>query len=47
MVKMNDLEKIRQVLLNFSGEVLLDEEVRKQAEISIRRMVEFGRLNAA
>ena len=46
-MKMNDLEKIRQVLLNFSGEVLLDEEVRKQAEISIRRMVEFGRLNAA
>ncbi len=46
-MKMNDLEKIRQVLLNFSGEVLLDEEVRKKAEISIRRMVEFGRLNAA
>lgn len=46
-MKMNDLEKIRQVLLDFSGEVLLDEEVRKQAEISIRRMVEFGRLNAA
>ncbi len=45
-MKMNDLEKIRQVLLNFSGEVLLDEEVRKRAEISIRRMVEFGRLNA-
>lgn len=46
-MKMNDLEKIRQVLLNFSGEVLLDEDIRKQAEISIRRMVEFGRLNAA
>lgn len=46
-MKMNDLEKIRQVLLDFSGEILLDEEVRKQAEISIRRMVEFGRLNAA
>ena len=46
-MKMNDLEKIRQVLLNFSGEVLLDEDIRKQAEVSIRRMVEFGRLNAA
>ena len=46
-MKMNDLEKIRQVLLNFSGEVLLDEDIRKQAEFSIRRMVEFGRLNAA
>ena len=46
-MKMNDLEKIRQVLLNFSGEVLLDEDIRKQAEFSIRRMVEFGRLNVA
>ncbi|MDE0309771.1 MAG: quinolinate synthase NadA [Acidiferrobacterales bacterium] len=46
-MKMNDLEKIRQVLLNFSGEVLLDEDVRKRAEVSIHRMVEFGRLNAA
>ena len=45
-MKMNDLERIRQVLLNFSGEVLLDENIRKQAETSIRRMVEFGRLHA-
>ena len=46
-MKMNDLDRIRQVLLEFSGEVLMDEDIRSQAETSIRRMVEFGRLHAA
>ena len=46
-MKMNDLDRIRQVLLKFSGEVLMDEDIRRQAETSIRRMVEFGRLHAA
>ena len=46
-MKMNDLDRIRQVLLEFSGEVLMDEDIRRQAETSIRRMVEFGRLHAA
>ena len=46
-MKMNDLERVRQVLLDFKGEVMLDEDIRKRAEISIHRMVEFGRLHAA
>lgn len=46
-MKMNDLERIRHVLVELSGEVVLNEEIRKQAETSILRMVEYGRTHAA
>ena len=42
-MKMNDLERLRNVLSNLTGEVVLDESIRKQAERSILRMVEFGK----
>ncbi len=46
-MKMNDLYRVREVLRNFSGAVQIDETVRKQAEKSIRRMVEFGTQQAS
>ena len=42
-MKMNDLYRVRDVLKRFDDEVLLDESVRKQAEKSIHRMLEFGK----
>ena len=45
-MKMNDLYRLRQVLRNLEGEVLIEESVRKRAERSIRRMVEFGAQHA-
>ena len=46
-MKMNDLHRLKRILIDLDGEVLLDESIRKQAERSIHRMVEFGRLHAA
>ena len=46
-MKMNDLYRVRDALTNLDGEVTLDESVRKQAERSIHRMVEFGKQHAS
>ncbi len=42
-MKMNDLQRLKNVLANLSDEVHVDERIRKQAERSIRRMIEFGK----
>ncbi len=42
-MKMNDLQKMADVLENDGNEILIDEEIRKQAEVSLKRMVEFGK----
>ena len=41
-MKMNDLQRLENILNLGGGEILLDEAIRKKAERSIRRMVEFG-----
>ena len=42
-MKMNDLFGVKRILTRFEGEVVIEESIRKKAERSIRRMVEFGR----
>ena len=42
-MKMNDLQRLKNVLVHLEDEVRVDEQIRKQAERSIRRMVEFGK----
>ena len=42
-MKMNDLDRLERVLTAREGEILIDEAIRKQAERSIHRMVEFGK----
>ncbi len=42
-MKMNDLEKMADVLENGGNEILIDENIRQQAEVSLKRMVEFGK----
>ena len=42
-MKLNDLQKLERVLETGANEILIDEEIRRRAERSIRRMVEFGR----
>ena len=42
-MKMNDLKKMANVLEYGSNEILIDEAVRKQAQVSLKRMVEFGK----
>lgn len=46
-MKLNNLEKLEQVLDSGANEILIDEEIRRRAERSIRRMVEFGRRGKA
>ncbi len=41
-MKMNDLQRLSNVLDRGDNEILIPEDIRKKAEISIRRMVEFG-----
>jgi len=41
-MKMNDLDKLEQVLLKGDNEITIEEEVRVKAEVSLRRMVEFS-----
>jgi len=41
-MKMNDLDKLEEVLLTGKNEIEIDEEVRVKAEVSLRRMVEFS-----
>lgn len=45
-MKMNDLDRLLGVLENGEGEVLVDEDIRRRAERSIKRMIEFGKANA-
>ena len=45
-MKMNDLQRLKAVLTDLTGEVQVDERIRKHAERSIRRMVEFGKQHA-
>ncbi len=45
-MKMNDLVQLKAVLTYLSDEIKIDETVRRQAEHSIRRMIEFGRQHA-
>ncbi|MFT5112241.1 MAG: quinolinate synthase [Parasphingorhabdus sp.] len=42
-MKMNDVDKLIQVLENKSSEVKIDNDIRRKAERSIKRMVEFGK----
>ncbi len=46
-MKMNDLHRVKNVLTTMQDEVTLDEKLRKKAERSIRRMVEFGKHHAS
>ncbi len=45
-MKMNDLPRLKTVLTQLSDEVQIEESIRKRAERSIRRMIEFGRRHA-
>ncbi len=45
-MKMNDLDRLERVLGTGGNEIEINEAIRKRAERSIRRMVEFGRLHA-
>ncbi len=45
-MKMNDLDRLAAVLRDGSGEILIDEDIRRRAERSIKRMIEFGREHA-
>lgn len=42
-MKMNDLMRLKNVLVNSTNEVTVDETIRKQAQRSILKMVEFGK----
>ncbi len=45
-MKMNDLDRLLAVLENGQGEILIDEDTRRRAERSIKRMIEFGKAHA-
>jgi quinolinate synthase len=42
-MKMNDLRRPDKVLQTGANEVLIDEDIRRRAEVSLKRMVEFAR----
>ena len=42
-MKMNDLQRLHDVLLHGQNEITVDESIRKKAEISLKRMVDFAR----
>ncbi len=44
-MKMNDLDRLENVLKTGANEVLIDETIRKQAEVSLKRMVDFAKEN--
>lgn len=46
-MKMNDLDRLLKVLVDGREEILIDENIRRQAEKSIKRMLEFGKRHAA
>jgi len=41
-MKMNDLNRLENVLLTGVNEIIIDEDVRVKAEVSLRRMVDFS-----
>lgn len=41
-MKLNSLDKIYDTLKDFKNEIFIDEDIRKKAEVSIRRMLEIG-----
>ena len=41
-MKMNTLEKLRDCLANLSPEIVIEEELRRRAERSVRRMLELS-----
>jgi quinolinate synthase len=41
-MKMNTLEKLRDCLANLAPEIVIEEELRSQAERSVRRMLEMS-----
>jgi quinolinate synthase len=45
-MKMNDLDRLLHVLGDGHDEILIDETIRRQAEKSIKRMLEFGKVAA-
>lgn len=44
-MKMNDLTRLAHALETGEGEVFIEEDIRRRAEISLRRMVDFARTN--
>ena len=46
-MKMNDLIRLKQALSQSEGEIHIDESIRRLAERSIHRMVEFGKQHAS
>lgn len=42
-MKMNDLNKVLAVLESATNEIIVDEAIRKEAELSLLRMVDFGK----
>lgn len=42
-MKMNDLDRLENVLKTGANEIIIDETVRKQAEVSLKRMVDFAK----
>lgn len=44
-MKMNDLSRLAHVLDTGDNEVFIEESIRKQAEVSLKRMVDFARLH--
>ncbi len=42
-MKMNDLGRLAEVLRTGENEVFIDEDIQRQAEVSLRRMVDFAR----
>lgn len=42
-MKMNDLQRLADVLESGANEVLIDEQIRVQAEVSLKRMVDFAK----
>lgn len=42
-MKLNDLPRLAHVLMTGENEVFIDEAIRKQAEVSLKRMVDFAR----
>jgi quinolinate synthase len=41
-MKLNNLEKIKQAMINFRPEIVLDESVRKKAQVSLDRMMNIS-----
>ena len=41
-MKMNDLNRLEKVLITGENEVIIDEEIRSKAQISLKRMVDFS-----